>query len=79
MASYANPIDQPNPFLTSPLLVLAVRHVRLLPSGETVIEDADALPKHLVRIDYHRVYPAPRTGAPGHRNYPEHGTRMKAY
>jgi hypothetical protein len=76
---YNNPIGQPNPFFTTPPIVLVVRHVRLTAANELVAEDAQALPRHLMRADYHRVQPLPIVNAPVQRNYPEHGIKKKAY
>lgn len=79
MATYVNPIDQPNPFLTTQPIVLVVRHVRITAAGEVVVEDANTLPRFLMRVDAHRVYPIPQVGAPSARNIPEHGQRKKAF
>jgi hypothetical protein len=79
MAIYLDPIDQPNPFLTTPPIVLVVRHVRVTGLGEVVVEDANTLPRFVMRVDAHRVYPRPQNAAPPQRNIPEHGERKKAF
>ena len=77
--NYTFAIDQPNPFLTTPPIVLAVRHVRLTPAGELVVENANELPRYLMRVDAHRVFPHPQVDAPTARNIPENGRRKKAF
>jgi hypothetical protein len=79
MTDYINPIDQPNPFLTTPPIVLVVRHVRITAALEVVVEDANTLPRFLMRVDATRVYPKPQVVAPMTRNIPEHGERKKAF
>lgn len=78
MANYRNPIDLPNPFFTTPLVVLVVRHVRIVAAtGEVVIEDANTLPRHLARTDAQHVYPRRLPQPPPERNVPESFTRKK--
>ena len=79
MTNYVNPIDQPNPFLTTPPIVLVVRHVRVTGLGEVVVEDANTLPRFLMRVDATRVYPRQQVDAPMTRNVPESGERKKAF
>lgn len=76
---YFDPIGTPNPFLTTPPIVLVARNVRLTGLGEVVVEAANALPRFLMRVDAHRVFPQPQSGAPPERNIPDHGQRKKAY
>ena len=76
---YFDPIGTPNPFLTTPLIVLVARNVRITGLDEVVVEDANALPRFLMRVDAHRVFPHPQNSAPPERNIPEHGQRKKAY
>lgn len=77
--NYANPPSTPSPFLTTPPIVMVVRHVRITPSGDVVAEDSNALPRHLRRIDQTRVFPRPLAGSPVARNIPEHGMRKKDF
>ena len=79
MTDYLNPIDRSNPFLTTPPIVIAVRHVRVTVANEVVVEDGNALPRHLMRIDAHRVYPRLQIDGPLERNVPDNGQRKKAF
>ena len=79
MTAYSNPVGTPNPFLTTPPIVIVVRHVRHTGAGETVVESTDTLVRHLMRADQHRVFPLPIVTAPNQRNIPEHGVKKKAY
>jgi hypothetical protein len=79
MTNYVNPIDQPNPFLTTPPVVLVVRHVRITGLGETVVEDANTLPRFLMRVDANRVYPRPQINVPSARNVPQNDQKKKAF
>ena len=79
MSGYLDPIDQPNPFLTTPPIVLVVRHVRITGIGEVVVEDANTLPRFIRRIDATRVYPRPQVAGPPQRNIPENGEKKKAF
>jgi len=76
---YFDPISEPNPFLTTPPIVLVVRHVRITGADEVVVEDANTLYRYLMRVDAHRVFPRPLIDAPPVRNIPEHGMRKKAF
>jgi hypothetical protein len=79
MTNYVNPIDQPNPFLTTPPIVLVVRHVRVTGLGEVVVEDANTLPRFLMRVDANRVYPRQQIDAPSFRNIPQNDQKKKAF
>jgi hypothetical protein len=79
MADYSNPLSVPNAFFTTPPIVIVVRHVRRTSAGEVVAEDANSLPRYLMRVDQQRVQPRPIIKAPPERNIPEHGARKKAY
>ena len=76
---YFDPINVSNPFLTTPPIVMVVRHVRVTGMSEVVVEDANTLPRFTMRVDAHRVFPRPLVDAPPTRNVPEHGQRKKAF
>jgi hypothetical protein len=79
MARYLNPIGIPNAFLQSPLVVLAVRHVRVTAGAETVAEDGNALVRYVRRTEGHRAYPQPVIRGPAQRNIPDNRTGKKSY
>lgn len=79
MTDYLNPLSVPNPFFTTPPIVIVVRHVRRTTASEVVAEDANSLPRYLMRIDQQRVQPRPMIKAPPERNIPEHGARKKTF
>ncbi len=71
MARYISSPDRPNPFLTNPPAVVVVRHVRITQGNEVVAEDPNTLVRHLVRVDYNRVFPRRLTAAAPERTHPE--------
>jgi hypothetical protein len=80
MANYPNPIDRPNAFFTTPLVVVVARHVRIVAgTNEVVVEAANTLPRQIRRVDQDRTFPRPQRRAPPERNLPECGHRTKAY
>jgi len=80
MANYRNPIDLPNPFLTTPLVVLVVRNVRTDPvSGEVVAENPNTVQRHINRVSAQHVYPRRQVALPIERNLPDSFARKVAY
>lgn len=78
MASYFNPVTD-NPFFTDYAWVMTVRHVRVVGS-EVVVEDANQLPRELVRIVAKRVRPQRVSPAPTiERNIPFNETQKGPY
>lgn len=74
MANYPVPILN-NPFFTHYPIVITVRHVRHMVSGEVVKEDANRLPRILKRIVAYRSIPQQFARRAPERNIPLNNQR----
>lgn len=80
MANYRNPIDLPNPFYTTPLVVMSLRLVRIQPStGEVVQENPNTLVRYIRRVDSFHTHPRRRMELPIERNIPNSTAKKVDY